>query len=83
MRLCIVWLTVFHFFQTHIDQFVKQIDPNQIYYRNQVVCQSIGGNDVNLLTITAQPRNLDNESLEAFSKASAHLLSRLVYSNDF
>ena len=80
----ILWLIVFHYFQTHIHQLEKQIDHNQIYYKNQMVCQSIGGNDVNLLTITAQPRNLDDEFLEAFSKATVqYLLSRITSSRTF
>jgi hypothetical protein len=50
--------------QTHLSQWEGQVDQNQVFYRHQTLCETISGNSVPLLTITAQPRGSQREDVE-------------------
>ncbi|RUS75866.1 hypothetical protein EGW08_016387 [Elysia chlorotica] len=65
--------------KTHLKQWEKMYDPNLIYYRNQDLCTTLGGNSVPLLTITAQPRGSDKESLEEMRSRPYIFLSARVH----
>ncbi|GFO08515.1 cytosolic carboxypeptidase 1 [Plakobranchus ocellatus] len=65
--------------QTHLKQWEKMYDQSQIYYRNQNLCTTLGGNEVPVLTITAQPRSMDKESLEEMRSRPYIFLSARVH----
>ncbi|GFS06475.1 cytosolic carboxypeptidase 1 [Elysia marginata] len=65
--------------KTHLKQWEKMYDPNLIYYRNQNLCMTLGGNSVPVLTITAQPRSSDKESLEEMRSRPYIFLSARVH----
>nr|AMO02548.1 cytosolic carboxypeptidase 1 [Tityus serrulatus] len=43
--------------QTHIFFWEKSADPDSIYFKKDVLCESVAGNPVPVLTITALPHN--------------------------
>ncbi|XP_059172169.1 cytosolic carboxypeptidase 1-like isoform X2 [Physella acuta] len=64
--------------KTHLKQWENHFDASQIFYRQQTLCTTLGGNDVPVLTITAQPHSLDAEGLEEFrSRPYIFLTSRV------
>ncbi|XP_005091886.1 cytosolic carboxypeptidase 1 isoform X2 [Aplysia californica] len=65
--------------KTHLCQWEKTLDSNLIYFQNQVLCKTLGGNDVPVLTITAQPKGVDRESLEEFRSRPYIFLSGRVH----
>ena len=63
------WSIFFHLnLQANLFRWEHSYDSSQIYFKNQVLCETITGNSVNLLTITAQPQSLHPEYLEYFSE---------------
>lgn len=65
--------------KTHLKQWEKIYDQNLIYYRNQNLCTTLGGNSVPVLTITAQPKGSDKESLEEMRSRPYIFLSARVH----
>ena len=62
------WLSVCR--QTHLYQWEGQVDHSQVFFRNQSLCETLAGNPVPLLTITAQPRSSQREDVEELCKLS-------------
>ena len=54
--------------QTHLYQWEGQVDHSQVFFRNQSLCETLAGNPVPLLTITAQPRSSQREDVEELCK---------------
>ncbi|XP_067931710.1 cytosolic carboxypeptidase 1-like [Watersipora subatra] len=52
--------------QCQLLQWQRNVDGSPIYFKNQVLCQSLGGNDVNVLTITDYPSSKSKEAIEQF-----------------
>lgn len=50
--------------RTHLYQWEMQVDQNQVFFRNQTLCETLSGNPVPLLTITAQPQGGLREDVE-------------------
>ena len=53
--------------QYHLYQLEAMYDSSNIYYRNQTLCETVGGNSVPLLTITSHPITYDREGVEQLS----------------
>ncbi|EPY85555.1 hypothetical protein CB1_000370020 [Camelus ferus] len=51
---------------THLDMLEKSVNPRQVYFRQEVLCQTLGGNSCPLVTITAMPESNSAEHLERF-----------------
>ncbi|XP_071096549.1 cytosolic carboxypeptidase 1-like [Haliotis cracherodii] len=64
---------------THLFQLEGQLDTRQIYYHNQTLCDTLGGNATPVLTITAQPHTLDREGIEEFRSRPYIFLSARVH----
>ncbi|CAG5128813.1 unnamed protein product [Candidula unifasciata] len=65
--------------QTHLKQWEQQYDRSAIFFRNQSLCTTLGGNSVPVLTITAQPRSVDTEGLEELRSRPYIFLSGRVH----
>ncbi|CAL1528008.1 unnamed protein product [Lymnaea stagnalis] len=65
--------------KTHLKQWEQHYNDNLIYFRNQSLCTTLGGNTVPLLTITAQPRRTDKEGLEELRSRPYIFLSGRVH----
>ncbi|OXB53110.1 hypothetical protein ASZ78_006878, partial [Callipepla squamata] len=50
----------------HLDILEQSRNPKKIYWRQQVLCQTLGGNPCPLLTITAMPESKESDDLEQF-----------------
>ena len=48
----------------------SSLNTCDIYYRRMTLCDSLAGNPCDVITITAQPRRKDAETLEMLSKNS-------------
>ena len=51
-----------------LDTFIAQADQSRIFVQRQVLCQTLAGNNVPLVTITAMPTSNDKEALEELSQ---------------
>ncbi|KAM6181264.1 cytosolic carboxypeptidase 4 [Erethizon dorsatum] len=51
---------------THLEILEKSINPRQIYFRQEILCQTLGGNPCPLVTITAMPESNSADDLEQF-----------------
>ncbi|ELW70719.1 Cytosolic carboxypeptidase 4 [Tupaia chinensis] len=51
---------------THLDILEKSVNPKHIYFRQEVLCQTLGGNPCPLVTITAMPESNSTDHLEQF-----------------
>ncbi|XP_023565944.1 cytosolic carboxypeptidase 4 isoform X2 [Octodon degus] len=51
---------------THLEILEKSINPRQIYFRQESLCQTLGGNPCPLVTITAMPESNSTDDMEQF-----------------
>uniref|UniRef100_H0UWK9 tubulin-glutamate carboxypeptidase n=1 Tax=Cavia porcellus TaxID=10141 RepID=H0UWK9_CAVPO len=51
---------------THLEILEKSINPKKIYFRQETLCQTLGGNPCPLVTITAMPESNSTDDLEQF-----------------
>ncbi|XP_077685462.1 cytosolic carboxypeptidase 4 [Eretmochelys imbricata] len=51
---------------SHLDILEETRNPKKVYYRQQTLCQTLGGNPCPLLTITAVPESKSSDDLEQF-----------------
>ncbi|NWU99416.1 CBPC4 carboxypeptidase, partial [Upupa epops] len=51
---------------SHLDSLEQNRNPKKVYWRQQTLCQTLGGNLCPLLTITAMPESKKREDLEQF-----------------
>ncbi|KAK2506510.1 hypothetical protein MC885_009858, partial [Smutsia gigantea] len=51
---------------THLDTLERSVNPTQVYFRQEVLCQTLGGNSCPLVTITAVPKSNSADHLEQF-----------------
>ncbi|XP_072038260.1 cytosolic carboxypeptidase 1-like [Amphiura filiformis] len=54
-------------------------DLSDIYYRRHTLCESLGGNSLQLLTITANPMSLDQDGIDEFRSRPYVVLSARVH----
>lgn len=65
--------------KTHLTQWEGQVNHSQVFFRYQQLCETIGGNSVPLLTITAQPRSKQREDVEELLSRPYIFLSGRVH----
>ncbi|KFZ69238.1 Cytosolic carboxypeptidase 4, partial [Podiceps cristatus] len=51
---------------SHLDILKQNRNPKKVYWRQQMLCQTLGGNLCPLLTITAMPESKKRDDLEQF-----------------
>ncbi|NWY40900.1 CBPC4 carboxypeptidase, partial [Sylvia atricapilla] len=51
---------------SHLDILEQKRNPKKVYWRQQTLCQTLGGNPCPLLTITAMPESKSRDDLEQF-----------------
>ncbi|XP_032302815.1 cytosolic carboxypeptidase 4 [Coturnix japonica] len=51
---------------SHLDVLEQSRNPKKVYWRQQALCQTLGGNVCPLLTITAMPESRRSDDLEQF-----------------
>ncbi|KFQ29186.1 Cytosolic carboxypeptidase 4, partial [Mesitornis unicolor] len=51
---------------SHLDILEQHRNPKKVYWRQQTLCQTLGGNPCPLLTITAMPDSKKRDDLEQF-----------------
>lgn len=59
-------LSVLFPLQTHLDILEKSVNPREVYFRQEALCQTLGGNSCPLVTITAMPESASADHLEQF-----------------
>ncbi|KFO34586.1 Cytosolic carboxypeptidase 4 [Fukomys damarensis] len=52
----------------HLEILEKSVNPKQIYFRQDTLCQTLGGNPCPLVTITAMPESNCADHLEQFRR---------------
>ncbi|KAK3098121.1 hypothetical protein FSP39_016346 [Pinctada imbricata] len=65
--------------QTHLYQCERSLDHNQIFFRRQSLCQTLMGNDVPVLTITARPKSSSKDHVEELRSRPYIFLSGRVH----
>ncbi|XP_066211390.1 cytosolic carboxypeptidase 4 isoform X1 [Saccopteryx leptura] len=64
---------------THLDILRKSVNPRKVYFRQEVLCQTLGGNPCPLVTITAMPESVSADHLEQFRQRPYHVLTARVH----
>ncbi|XP_074863146.1 cytosolic carboxypeptidase 4 isoform X2 [Carettochelys insculpta] len=64
---------------SHLDILEETRNPKKVYYRQQMLCQTLGGNPCPLLTITAMPETKSSSDLEEFSNRPYVVLMARVH----
>ncbi|KAM9374840.1 cytosolic carboxypeptidase 4 [Phaethornis superciliosus] len=63
---------------SHLDILEQNRNPKKVYWRQQTLCQTLGGNPCPLLTITAMPDSKKRDDLEQFySRPYVFLMARV------
>ncbi|CAM9717119.1 unnamed protein product [Rangifer tarandus platyrhynchus] len=64
---------------THLDILEKSVNHKQIYFRQEVLCQTLGGNSCPLVTITAMPESNSADHLEQFRQRPYQVITARVH----
>ncbi|XP_057576702.1 cytosolic carboxypeptidase 4 [Hippopotamus amphibius kiboko] len=64
---------------THLDILEKSVNPKQVYFRQEVLCQTLGGNSCPLVTITAMPESNSADHLEQFRQRPYQVITARVH----
>ncbi|XP_054441083.1 cytosolic carboxypeptidase 4, partial [Pteronotus mesoamericanus] len=64
---------------THLDILEKSVNPRKIYFRQEVLCQTLGGNPCPLVTITAMPESAGADHLEQFRQRPYQVITARVH----
>nr|XP_060473429.1 cytosolic carboxypeptidase 4 [Panthera onca] len=64
---------------THLDILEKSVNPKQVYFRQDVLCQTLGGNSCPLVTITAMPKSDSADHLEQFRQRPCQVITARVH----
>ncbi|XP_068741274.1 cytosolic carboxypeptidase 1-like [Montipora capricornis] len=68
----------FTMLQSHLSRLESSLNTSDIYYRRMTLCDSLAGNPCDVITITAQPRQRDANTLEMLkSRPYIFLTSRV------
>lgn len=65
--------------QTHLVQWGQVVDCEHVFFRQQTLCETLSGNPVPVLTITARPKSESRESIEEFRSRPYIFLSGRVH----
>ncbi|XP_013368108.1 PREDICTED: cytosolic carboxypeptidase 4 isoform X2 [Chinchilla lanigera] len=60
---------------THLEILEKSINPREIYFRQEILCQTLAGNPCPLVTITATPDSNSADNLEQFRHRPYHVIT--------
>ena len=71
----VIWLDNVYYFQYHLYKWEENLDKS-IYFKNQVLTQTLGGNPVPVITITSLPVSQDSECIDLLSKYRRLYMSR-------
>nr|XP_020763205.1 cytosolic carboxypeptidase 4-like [Odocoileus virginianus texanus] len=63
---------------THLDILEKSVNHKQVYFRQEVLCQTLGGNSCPLVTITAMPESNSADHLEQFRTVAGRKEGRKI-----
>ncbi|NXB45051.1 CBPC4 carboxypeptidase, partial [Leucopsar rothschildi] len=64
---------------SHLDILEQNRNPKKVYWRQQTLCQTLGGNPCPLLTITAMPESKNRHDLEQFCSRPYVFLTARVH----
>uniref|UniRef100_A0A2K5DX33 Cytosolic carboxypeptidase 4 n=1 Tax=Aotus nancymaae TaxID=37293 RepID=A0A2K5DX33_AOTNA len=64
---------------THLDILEKSVNLKEVYFRQDVLCQTLGGNPCPLVTITAMPESSSSEHLEQFRHRPYQVITARVH----
>ncbi|NXU86088.1 CBPC4 carboxypeptidase, partial [Xiphorhynchus elegans] len=64
---------------SHLDMLEQNRNPKKVYWRQQTLCQTLGGNPCPLLTITAMPESKNRDDLEQFCNRPYVFLTARVH----
>ncbi|KAM5176482.1 cytosolic carboxypeptidase 4 isoform 1-T1 [Callospermophilus lateralis] len=64
---------------THLDILENSINPRQVYFRQEVLCHTLGGNPCPLVTITAMPESSSTDHLEQFRHRPYQVITARVH----
>ncbi|XP_067552206.1 cytosolic carboxypeptidase 4 isoform X2 [Pseudorca crassidens] len=64
---------------THLDVLEKSVNPKQVYFRQEVLCQTLGGNSCPLVTITAMPESNSAGHLEQLRQRPYQVITARVH----
>ncbi|XP_043290311.1 cytosolic carboxypeptidase 4 isoform X2 [Cervus canadensis] len=64
---------------THLDILEKSVNHKQVYFRQEVLCQTLGGNSCPLVTITAMPESNSADHLEQFRQRPYQVITARVH----
>ncbi|XP_075413575.1 cytosolic carboxypeptidase 4 [Tenrec ecaudatus] len=64
---------------THLDILEKSVNPKHVYFRQEVLCQTVGGNPCPLVTITAMPESNSTDHLEKFRQRPYQVITARVH----
>ncbi|XP_077630379.1 cytosolic carboxypeptidase 4, partial [Crocuta crocuta] len=64
---------------THLDILEKSVNPKQVYFRQDILCQTLGGNSCPLVTITAMPESNSADHLEQFRQRPYQVITARVH----
>ncbi|NWV34480.1 CBPC4 carboxypeptidase, partial [Grantiella picta] len=64
---------------SHLDILERNRNPKKVYWRQQTLCQTLGGNPCPLLTITAMPESKNRDDLEQFCNRPYVFLTARVH----
>ncbi|KAM9090630.1 cytosolic carboxypeptidase 4 [Megaptera novaeangliae] len=64
---------------THLDVLEKSVNPKQVYFRQEVLCQTLGGNSCPLVTITAMPESNTADHLEQLRQRPYQVITARVH----
>lgn len=95
IKMCIVFMFVYvflfflwnHVRQAHLSVLQKSVDPAEVYFRQQKLCDTLAGNSCPILTITACPVSTTWKDMNQFREFSSlslcHCFSVLFCFIDF
>uniref|UniRef100_A0A8C6DUS8 tubulin-glutamate carboxypeptidase n=1 Tax=Moschus moschiferus TaxID=68415 RepID=A0A8C6DUS8_MOSMO len=64
---------------THLDILEKSVNRKQVYFRQEVLCQTLGGNSCPLVTVTAMPESNSADHLEQFRQRPYQVITARVH----
>ncbi|XP_057350782.1 cytosolic carboxypeptidase 4 isoform X7 [Manis pentadactyla] len=64
---------------THLDTLERSVNPKQVYFRQEALCQTLGGNPCPLVTITAMPKSNSADHLEQFRQRPYQVITARVH----
>uniref|UniRef100_F6SUI8 tubulin-glutamate carboxypeptidase n=1 Tax=Ornithorhynchus anatinus TaxID=9258 RepID=F6SUI8_ORNAN len=63
----------------HLDFLQRSLNPKKVYFRQEALCHSLGGNPCPLVTVTATPKSSSSEDLEQFRRRPYQVLMARVH----